>query len=277
MAFYLVNKDKDITSNDVVNLVKKNTEASKAGHSGTLDPFATGLLIIATNEDTKFLQRFLLENKTYKGVMTFGVETDTLDPEGKVISEKEVDISLEDLEIIIGKKFIGKIIQTPPSFSSIRVNGRHSYDLAREGNSVQLEPVKRIVYNFSVKKISKNNFSFEVEASSGTYIRALARDIGRELNSPAMITKLERTKIGAYNINDSKKVNDLIPIENIDFLDLKVVTISNELLKIILDGKEIKLKTPEKEVLVINDDKSIMILLKNLDENQTFKIKKRIR
>ncbi len=277
MTFYLVNKHQNVTSNDVVTMVKRATDSAKAGHSGTLDPFATGLLIIATNEDTKFLQRFLKEKKTYKGLIKFGETTDTLDIDGKVTETKDSDVKLVDLEEAIGSKFVGRISQIPPNYSAARVNGKKAYELAREGKEITLDPVERFIYKFIVKEVEKNLFEFVVEVSSGTYIRALARDLGEALDTPTMIKKLERTNIGIYSIEDSTDLDNLKPIENVDFVDVKIVTISDDLLKSVLDGKTIKLKSAEPEVLVMNDDRSTMILLNEVEGTGTFKIRKRIR
>ncbi len=276
MSFYLVDKKQNLTSHDVVKKLQHKVEAKKAGHAGTLDPFATGLLIIGTNEDTKFLDRFLNENKTYSGEMVFGKTTDTLDIDGIPTSTNDVKVELEELRQIIKEKFLGKIWQQPPVFSSIKINGKKAYELAREGKEVNLKYVERFIYLFEVEEISNNIFKFRVEVSSGTYIRALARDIAKELDTYGMILKLRREKVGNIEISSAQDLDDvLVEYTTKQVTGIDEVNISSSEMKIALEGKRVKLKNLEgtKEVIVVSD--GIKLLMLNVDNN-LYKIKKRL-
>lgn len=275
MPFFLIKKPKGKTSTFVVDEVKKNTNAKKAGHSGTLDPFATGLMIVATNEDTKFLDKFLKETKTYSGNILFGKQTTTLDPTGEIIVEKDVDVSFQKIKEIIEKKFIGEIEQIPPAFSAIRINGKRSYNLARTGKQISHLPVKRIIYKFDFFKFKKNEFKFIVKVSSGTYIRSLAKDLGEELNVPAMLVSLKREKIGNLSISDASTLENLIPTSAKKILKLTRIFISKKDMKKILEGKLIFLNYNENELLVENGED--LVLLKKIKDKKIFKILKRIK
>ena len=276
MPFYLIDKSEGISSNSLVGQVKNKTNSKKAGHAGTLDPFATGLLIIATDGETKFLDKWLKEKKGYKGTILFGKQTDTLDTEGTVTKEENVDISLDELKVIIGKKFLGSIEQTPPQFSAVKVDGKKAYEVARKGGSLNLNKVRRQIYSFEIKEISKNEFEFEVLVSSGTYISALARDLGIELNSPAMLTSLRRTSIGSINIKDAQKIEDeLKPISIKDFIGIKNVDVSSATMKSILEGKKTSINVDrEDELILVNDEASVWA--KHVG-NDKYKIHKRLK
>ncbi len=278
MSFYLINKEKGITSNDVVCKLKKIVNVKKAGHSGTLDPFAEGLLIIATNEDTKFLDRFLKSKKTYEGIIKFGIKTDTLDVDGKIIEKINDDFNIreEDLNNVINKNFIGKIKQVPPSFSAIRVNGERMYNLARKNINVELKPVDRIIYSFEIKKIKPNEVKFKIEVSSGTYIRAIARDISEIIKIPSIILELKRTKIDVLDLKKSNSITDknLKKFSRKEIIKIEEINVSEEEIKKILEGKIIEYNSTKKELIFINGD--IVILTKNVGLNKYF-IKKRIK
>ncbi len=278
MSFYLIKKEKGMTSHDVVSKVKKITNSKKVGHAGTLDPFATGLLVVATDGDTKFLDRFLQKRKTYKGILRFGVTTDTLDPEGKIIdkSKEKVNIDLNDLKNVINNFFIGKIKQTPPQFSAIKINGEKSYNLARKGIQTNLKPVERIIYGFNVNKINETDFEFEVDVSSGTYIRAIARDLGEKLNLPAMLTELERTKIDIFSLKNANSLNeDLKIIPRKQMIFLQEIGVSEEEMKRIMEGKSFTKKTPSNVEEFIAISNNTEVLMKKIGYDKYF-INKRI-
>ncbi len=277
MSFYLVDKKQNLTSHDVVKKLQRKVGAKKAGHAGTLDPFATGLLIIGTNEDTKFLDRFLNENKTYSGEMVFGKTTDTLDIDGIPTFTNDVKVNLDDLVKVIKEKFLGKIWQQPPAFSSIKINGKKAYELAREGKEVNLKFVERFIYKFEVSEISNNIFKFNVEVSSGTYIRALARDIATELNTYGMILKLRRERVGKIELNLAQDLDDVLTeYTTQQITGINEISISPEEMKIALEGKRIQLNNLDeetKEIIVVSD--GIKLLLESVNKNY-YKIKKRL-
>ena len=204
----LLNKPKGITSFRVLGSLKKNINSRKVGHTGTLDKFAEGLMLVLTGKMTKLAPFFTNMDKEYKAVFKFGVETDTLDPEGKVIFTAALP-SLEEINNQI-KKFTGNIMQVPPDFSAIHVNGERAYKLAAKGKKPLLKERPVSVYNFEVENWEPPHLYVKVNCSKGTYIRSLARDLGRAVSSRAYVCELQRTKVGVWNIE-----NSVLP-ENID-------------------------------------------------------------
>lgn len=241
MAFFLVDKKAGVTSHDVVTKVRKVTESKKAGHGGTLDPFATGLLIIATEGHTRLLNKLLGERKTYTGIIKFGQTTETLDPESMINETAKVNFSESDIRQVINEKFKGVISQRPPRFSSIKVNGVKAYERARAGEQFELKSVKREIYKFNVKLINETEYSFEVEASSGTYIRALARDLAKELNTVGMLTNLRRNKIGTLSVDLAGTEEEPKEATPHKVLLLEEVNIKEHQMKMILQGKTTKI------------------------------------
>jgi tRNA pseudouridine55 synthase len=277
MAFYLIDKPVGKTSADIVHEVKKATGAKKVGHGGTLDPFATGLLIVATEGHTKLLSHFLGERKTYEGVMKFNQTSETLDPESEIITpENKSDITEEDVRILVQKKFLGVISQVPPKFSSIKVNGKKAYDLARAGVEFELEPVQRKIYDFKVEEIEKDTFKFRVEVSSGTYIRALARDVAASLGTVGMLTELRRLKIGASDVTKATDVENLKEVEVKDVLGFETIEVSAEQMKDFMDGKTVKVEmdVPKMHFIAVNGDLELLVQSKSMN---SYKIKKRIK
>ncbi|MEZ5058728.1 MAG: tRNA pseudouridine(55) synthase TruB [Saprospiraceae bacterium] len=212
----LVDKPKDWTSFDVVNKIRGTLKYNlkikkiKVGHSGTLDPMATGLLLLCTGKYTKNLHLLQDRDKTYTGSMTLGATTPSYDAESEIEETFPTDhIKKEELSEI-AKQFLGEIQQVPPMFSAIKVNGQPLYKLARRGESIELEPRNIRIDKFEVKVGEWPRLEFEVDCSKGTYIRSLAHDYGRALNSGAYLDALRRTKIGEYSIEDAWNLDDLI-------------------------------------------------------------------
>ncbi len=269
MTFYLLDKEQGITSNKALSFLKKELNIKKAGFSGVLDPFATGLLIVATDGDTKFLDLFLHSPKTYSGRILFGKRTDTLDIDGEVISEDEVSIDFEKLKQIVEKKFIGKISQVPPKFSNIKVNGKRAHELSRKSNiDFELKPVDREVYKFEINKVNEVEFDFTVTVSSGTYIRSLARDIGDELEVPSMLTVLRRESVGEIKVTDKTTIinrEEIVPFEKFK--------VEKEIINNFLNGKVVELDSLSEDIL-INDGKRYL-WIKSIEKNK-YKIHKNI-
>lgn len=215
-ALILVDKPKDWTSFDVVNkirgLLKRalGVKKIKVGHSGTLDPMATGLLLICTGKYTKLLHTLQNENKTYTGRMVLGATTPSYDAESEIEESYPTDhITSAAIEAAV-QIFQGEIDQVPPMFSAIKVNGQPLYKLARRGESLELEPRRIRIDTFTITKEEMPYLEFEVACSKGTYIRSLAHDFGRSLNSGAYLDVLRRTKIGEYDIKDAWNLDDLV-------------------------------------------------------------------
>ena len=202
-GFLKIAKAKGQTSFDVVKTVRRIAGIKKVGHSGTLDPMATGLLILGLGTYTKKLSQYLDEAKCYEGEMIFGFNSDTYDMEG-VIHKKSVESALtrEDIEHHL-PAFRGEIMQVPPRFSAKKVNGKKAYQLARKGEAVELSAQKKHVYEFEILRYESGLFpvlAFRVRCSSGTYIRSLAHDLGQALGVGATLSVLNRTKIGDLDL-----------------------------------------------------------------------------
>ncbi len=206
----LIDKPAGWTSHDVVAKIRSNLRDKlkvegrklKVGHSGTLDPFATGLLIILVGDYTKRADEFLKLDKTYKVTMKLGETSTTGDPEGikTVVSSRKPGVS--EIEKAI-KGFVGEIEQTPPAFSAIKVNGQRAYKLARAGKPVNLKPRRVIIHSNILRNVRMPEVDFEVKVSSGTYIRSLVEDIGKALGTGAYTLDLRRTKIDKFNVEDA--------------------------------------------------------------------------
>jgi len=210
--FLHIDKPKGITSHDVVDRVRRITGTRKVGHAGTLDPNATGLLIIGIDrESTKKLGQLTVKtDKTYIAEITFGEERDTDDAEGKVVNKTRLDkpISQEEIETKL-EVFTGEQMQTPPTYSAVKMGGKKSYELARKSMDITIEPRKIIVYEASLISYAYPKLTVEFVVSSGTYIRALARDIGREVGAYAYLSNLKRTKIGKYSLDHAVNLDTL--------------------------------------------------------------------
>ena len=212
----LIDKELKWTSFDVVsklrNSIKKKLDIKKikVGHAGTLDPLASGLLIICTGKMTKNIENFSKLNKTYTGKITLGSTTPSYDLETKPNVHYPIEHIDENMIINTAKKFEGKIFQKPPIFSAVKKDGVRLYKLARKGMDVNIKKREIIINNFTINSINLPEIEFTVTCGKGTYIRSLANDFGKELNSGAHLSELRRTSIGDYLIEDSFKIMDFI-------------------------------------------------------------------
>ena len=212
----LIDKELNWTSFDVVNKIryaikkKFDIKKIKVGHAGTLDPLATGLLIICCGKMTKSIDNFSAMNKTYSGKVTIGSTTPSYDLETKPNVHYPIEHINEKLIFKTAKKFVGKIFQTPPMFSAIKKDGVRLYNLARQGKEIKIDKREVSIDSFEITSFNLPEISFNVTCSKGTYIRSLAHDFGKELNSGAHLSELRRIKIGDYSVKDSVKVMDFI-------------------------------------------------------------------
>ena len=212
----LIDKELNWTSFDVVsklrNSIKKklNIKKIKVGHAGTLDPLATGLLIICTGKMTKRINEFSGLNKTYVGKMTIGSTTPSYDLETKPNVYYPTEHINKNLIIETAKKFVGKIDQKPPVFSAVKKDGVRLYKLARKGVKVEVEKREIIIHDFLIKSVNFPEIEFSLTCSKGTYIRSLAHDFGKELGSGAHLSELRRTFIGDYSVDNSLKLMEFI-------------------------------------------------------------------
>lgn len=206
----MLNKPKGITSHDVVYSVRRATGEKKVGHGGTLDPNATGLLIVGVGREATKLLGDITQNqkKTYLAEITLGEERDTDDPEGKVVSVSSVVPEIDDIREAVNK-LIGKQWQVPPQYSAIKRGGKKAYEFARVGKNVNLGKREIEVFEARIIDYKYPVLNIEFVVSSGTYIRSLARDIGRALGSVAYLSNLVRTRIGEYDLKDAIRIEDL--------------------------------------------------------------------
>ena len=207
----VINKPKEYTSHDVVAKVKKILNIKKVGHTGTLDPNATGVLPLLLNTGTK-LSKYLIEHdKEYEVTLELGIKTDTADIEGNVIKKEEVNWKkLNDIEETLNT-FLGEQTQIPPIYSAIKVNGKKLYEYARSGQNINIEPRNIQIYEIELQKIDKqkNEINFRVHCSKGTYIRSLCEDIAQKLGTIGYMKELTRTKVGNFTINEDVKIEEI--------------------------------------------------------------------
>ncbi|MBR3115685.1 tRNA pseudouridine(55) synthase TruB [Candidatus Saccharibacteria bacterium] len=209
----LVDKPEGISSFGVVAKVRGRLKAEfghkvKVGHTGTLDPFATGLLILLSGKMTKKSGEFLKLDKEYVATMKLGYTSTTGDPEGQ-IQEYSVKSVLPPIESVLSD-FIGKIVQTPPRYSAIKINGERAYKLARKGQEFEIPKREVEIYEIEVLRYEYPELEIRCHVSSGTYIRTLAEDIGERLGTGAYLTALRRTRVGKYDVKDAVKLDELV-------------------------------------------------------------------
>jgi tRNA pseudouridine55 synthase len=203
----LIDKPAGITSHDVVDRVRRAIGTRKVGHAGTLDPLATGLLLVGVGRATRLL-RFLSElPKTYDGTALLGVETDTLDADGTVLRRAPVDVRRSALERVLSAKE-GDSMQAPPAYSAVKVGGRTLHSAARSGEELRAAERPISVESFRLRALRGDTFDFEVTCSSGTYVRVLVAEVGSELGPGAHLTRLVRTRIGPFSVADARAPED---------------------------------------------------------------------
>lgn len=205
----LINKPLEWTSFDVVQKLRNIIRIKKIGHAGTLDPLATGLLIICTGKFTKRINEFMAQEKEYTGTFTLGATTPTYDLESEPENLKPFDHLTEEEIRNATVKFTGEILQVPPAHSAIKVGGKRVYELARQGKEVKLEPRKVIIKEFEITKTELPVVYFRVVCSTGTYIRSLANDFGEALGCGAYMSSLCRTRIGEFLVKNAQTIEDI--------------------------------------------------------------------
>ena len=242
----VINKPKNYTSHDVVAKVKKILKLKKVGHTGTLDPNATGVLPLLLNSGTKLSKYLINHDKEYEVTLKLGIKTDTLDSEGKILEERKVDTAiLENTENIkkVLNSFVGKQEQIPPIYSAIKVNGKKLYEYVRSGEKIEVQARQIEIYNIELEKvdIEKQEIVFKVECSKGTYIRSLCEDIATRLGTIGYMKELNRTRVGSFGIEDSITLEELEKCENIKLKVLTMEELLKQKEKIILNKKQLEL------------------------------------
>jgi tRNA pseudouridine55 synthase len=210
----VLNKPKDYTSQAAVTAVKKSLKCKKAGHAGTLDPMATGILLVCINEATKIAPLLMELEKEYLFKAKFGVSTDTYDAQGNVTKViEDFELKKEEIEQIL-TKYKGEIMQTPPMYSAVKIEGTPLYSLARKGIEIERKPKKVVIHSIKIEDFNPPFVTFRVICSKGTYVRALCNDIGEELGIGAHIVELERTRIGNFKVEQSIDLEKLREISS---------------------------------------------------------------
>ena len=217
-GFLLVDKPSGITSSKLVQVIKKTFSLNRIGHTGTLDPLATGLMVLCVGQATKFSQFLLVKDKSYRVSIKLGVATDTFDAEGLVTSEKAVNHVTRELIEASLTNFQGEIEQIPPMYSAIKKNGVPLYKMARRGLKVDLEPRKTRIHEIEILGFDGKFLDLKVCCSKGTYIRTIAADLGDVLGCGAHVAELRRLSVGTYDEKDMLAFDELVKLENQDGL-----------------------------------------------------------
>ena len=268
----VINKHKGCTSHDIVYKVKKICN-EKVGHTGTLDPMATGVLPLLIGKGTLCAKYLINHDKIYRATIQLGIETDTLDAEGTIVNTKEVSGEMLNEEYIINilDTFLGKQEQVPPMYSAIKVNGKKLYQYAREGKTIEVQPRNIEIYNIKLLEVNKENkqIKFEVHCSKGTYIRSLCSDISKKLGTIGHMIELQRVQVGEFNISNSITLEQiqnnpnelekyLITIEDI-FKDKVNIDLDNKKLQLFLNGVQLNFNKEEGVYKIYNANKFIGI------------------
>ncbi len=269
----LINKEKDYTSRDVVNKLIKILHTNKIGHTGTLDPIATGVLVITIGKATKLCDLLTSEKKEYIATMKLGIETDTLDITGNIVEEKAYKVNEEQIKKVLNS-FLGKSIQEVPKYSAVKVNGKKLYEYAR--NNIEIELPKREILVESIELMSYKDdlITFKCLVSKGTYIRSLIRDIAYKLNTVGTMTDLIRTKQGIFNIEDSYTIDD-IEKGNYKLISYEEALSNNEIIDIdedtfnkVVNGSIID-KTFNNKIALLRYQKNIVAIYQEYSKDNT--------
>lgn len=270
----LINKEINRTSRDIVNDLISIIHTKKVGHTGTLDPIATGVLVTTIGRYTKLNELLTSTYKEYICTFKLGILTDTLDTTGKVLKEKEVDVTKEQIEKVI-ISYIGKYEQVVPLYSSVKVNGKKLYEYARNGESIDLPSREVDIKSIEILSIDFDEITIKTLVSKGTYIRSLIRDIGASLNTYATMKSLIRTKQGIFSLDECFTIEDiknkhykLLKIK--DILDVEIVNTDEELLKKVTNGVKLDNIYSKDLVLFMNNNKEVCLYKKDQDKYRMY-------
>lgn len=264
----LIDKPAGFTSRDIVNQVGKIFHTKKVGHTGTLDPMATGVLILCIGSYTKLVDNLTSKNKEYIAVMQLGLLTDTLDTTGKTLKEESVNLD-EDKIYAAFKNFPREYNQEVPSYSAVKINGKKLYEYAREGISIHLPKRMVSIYSLEILSIDNNEITFKTCVSKGTYIRSLIRDLGASLKTYASMRSLRRVSQGAFAIDKCLKISDIT--ENTSLLTLDDLfsyphfSLNDTEYQKVLNGNKLSLKSESLYLLLTYQNKTIALYMKDGD------------
>lgn len=275
-GFLFIDKPVGMTSHDVVAKIKRKFKIDRIGHTGTLDPFASGLLILCLGKATKLAYLFSELDKVYEGTIVFGKHYDTYDTTGKIL--KTDHPSLNDVDILRAmNSFVGGYDQVPPMYSALKIDGQKLYDIARKGEEVKREPRKVKIYQFDKTSVlNKNEITFISHVSKGTYIRSLAVDLAERLNTLGALSRLRRMSVGSYTIKDAKTIDDvtsgdLYPLTTY-FKDVQSIILNDYMIKLVkngiyLDERQIKTMHP----FIVKDENENIIAYYTISEGYNYR------
>ena len=278
----IVNKPSGITSRDVVNIVGKTLNTKKVGHTGTLDPMATGVLVLCLGNALKVCELITANDKEYIAKVILGIETETLDTTSPIINTKKTNITKEEIEKVLNS-FKGSYLQEVAKYAAVKINGKKLYEYAREGKEIELP--KKMVTIYDIQLVSDityyndtTSFYIKTTVSKGTYIRSLIRDIGYKLNTYGCMDSLERTRQGIFNIDNSNTLEEiknnnykLLSIEE-SLPNIPLVEVDNKTLFKIRNGVKLK-KFFTGDMAIIKDKNKVVAIYKNdLNESKLFKM-----
>jgi tRNA pseudouridine55 synthase len=283
----VVDKPVGLTSHDVVQIIRKGTNIRRAGHTGTLDPRASGVLVILIGPAVRLSEYVSASDKRYQAIIKLGSSTDTYDSEGIPMNETDLKDITEDLFVNALKQFVGEIQQVPPPFSAVKIKGKHAYEMARNGEEVDLEPRTIVVHSLELLEWAPPEAVIDVYCSSGTYVRSLANDLGKILGCGAHLVGLRRTKSGRFTLRDAvplRKLKEafdngqwyqyLIPAAEA-LSDWPALELSNDQIDAIRHGNRIP-ATSDKDIFVrgISDQGDLVALLEILPETHEWQPRK---
>ena len=271
----LIDKPKNYTSRDVVNIIGKKLHTKKIGHTGTLDPIATGVLVLCVGKYTKLVDILTSYNKEYIATVILGIETDTLDITGNILEEEKCFIDIDKI-IMALKHFEGKYIQEVPKYSAVKINGKKLYEYARNNEDVVLPKREVEIKNIElvdkpIYEDEKTIFKFKTTVSKGTYIRSLIKDIGSFLGVKATMKELRRTRQGNFSIDECNKIDDInYKVLNIEeIVDYPIINIKNDKLKNqVLNGALIE-NIYENDIVMFKLDNNVVALYKIYDKDKS--------
>lgn len=266
-GFLNIYKPQGKTSHDIVAMLRRTTKIKQIGHTGTLDPFAEGVLPICIGKSTRLIE-YLNDDKAYIGTIQFGTATTTYDIEGKISKTSEKKITIENLEQVL-LQFRGEIEQIPPIYSAIKINGKKLYEYARKGEAIEIKPRKVNINKLEIVSFNKEKQTAEllIECSKGTYIRSIANDIGEALNCYGHLIKLVRIKAGKFSLKDTKKLEELETIEEIkknliyplEYLNFPKYELNEAEKEKVSHGMSIEINTSDGLITLIQNNELIAI------------------
>lgn len=271
----VVYKPSGITSRDVVNQVGKILHTKKIGHTGTLDPLASGVLVLCVGKATKIVELLTATEKEYQAEMIFGIETDTLDITGTILKEQKIKLKEEDVKTVL-KKMERTYNQEVPAYSAVRVNGKKLYEYARKKEEIKLPSRPVTIFSLNLLNFAFPKITFQTKVSKGTYIRSLTRDIAYQLNTIAVMSKLKRTKQGIFTLEDAFTLEEIengnfsfVPIQKV-LEKYKTIIADSKLQEKIKNGQLLKKQEEESVILFVDKNSNPLALYHSYPKNKDY-------